>query len=709
MPVARPIAFALAAALVAPGLFAQAAVPAPEIAGFIVTYARGSAEAVDAKVAARRLADAGRQLARSERMAESDPSVALSYHRRLAVGADVMRASRTLDAGEAASIRVALATQPGVARVEYDYVLQPSLRPNDTRYAEQWAMTDADAGLRAEAAWDLSTGSGAVIGVLDTGIARHADLAANVAPGYDFITSVTTAGDGNGRDADASDPGDFADGRNSSWHGTHVAGIAAARGNNAAGIAGLAFNARILPVRVLGRGGGTTSDLADAIVWASGGTVAGVPTLSAANAADVLNLSLGGPGSCTSALQSAIASAASRGVPVVVSAGNAGVDAATYTPANCPGVITVAAVGANSARASFSNFGAVVDLAAPGVSILSTANAGTQVPGAENFLAFSGTSMAAPYVSATLALVQARRTALKLAPLTVAEQEALLKRSTYAAAAGCSGCGTGLLSALAAVQAAGGASTPPPPVTPPPPPPPSPPPATPPPAPAPPSAPGTSFSQTFLNLTASTGAQMRTSLAVPAGARDLRIETSGGTGNADLYVGQGVAPTTAQSTCKAVAAGNAGLCTFATPAAGTYHVLVNATAAFSGVTLRISYVQGGSATAVTFANDTDIAIRDNAAVTSAISVTGRAATLSAPVTVDFALRHPASGELKVELLMPDGLVLLLHNRAGGATPNLAGRVMLQAPGRAANGTWTLRVTDEVAGNTGVIDRWSLAF
>jgi serine protease len=202
---------------------------------------------------------------------------------------------------------------------------------------------------------------------------------------------------------------------------------------------------------------------------------------------------------------------------------------------------------------------------------------------------------------------------------------------------------------------------------------------------------------------------MRTSLNVPAGARDLRIETSGGTGNADLFVGQGTAPTTAQATCKANAAGNAGLCAFATPLAGTYHVLINATAAFSGMTLKISYVQGGSTTPATFANDTDVAIRDNATATSAIAVSGRAATLSAPVTINFALKHPASGELKVELVMPDGLVLLLHNRAGGATPNLAGRVSLQAPGRAANGTWTLRVTDQVTGNTGLIDRWSLAF
>lgn len=169
--------------------------------------------------------------------------------------------------------------------------------------------------MRAPAAWDVSSGEGVVVAVLDTGYTDHPDLVGNVVPGYDFISyyGQTTdeglypdvAGDGDGRDADAHDPGDWTDssmnawcGRvsSSSWHGTHVAGTVAAVANNAQDIAGLAYGAKVQPVRVLGHCGGVTSDIADGIIWASGGHVEGVPDNE--NPAEVLNLSLGGAGSC---------------------------------------------------------------------------------------------------------------------------------------------------------------------------------------------------------------------------------------------------------------------------------------------------------------------------------------------------------------------------------------------------------------------------
>src|SRR5690606_15464034 len=158
--------------------------------------------------------------------------------------------------------------------------------------------------------------------VLDTGYADHNDLDANIVPGYDFIIDEAVAGDGDGRDGDAHDPGDWYGGYASSWHGTHVAGTVAAVTDNGAGLAGVAYKAKVQPVRVLGHGGGYTSDIADAIVWASGGTVDGVPANE--NPAEVLNLSLGGDGSCAQdpVTQEAIDGAIERGVTVVVAAGN---------------------------------------------------------------------------------------------------------------------------------------------------------------------------------------------------------------------------------------------------------------------------------------------------------------------------------------------------------------------------------------------------
>ena len=208
--------------------------------------------------------------------------------------------------------------------------------------------------------------------------------------GYDFITDTAISNDGDGRDSDASDPGDaIAAGecgngkplqaRTSSWHGTHVAGTIAAKTNNGLGVAGVAFNAKVLPLRVLGKCGGYTSDIADAITWASGGTVAGVPAN--ANKARVINMSLGGTGACDTTTQTAINGARSRGTVVIVAAGNDNMNVSNASPANCSGVVAIAATDKAGGRASYSNYGTLIDVAAPGGDtgglILSTLNAGT--------------------------------------------------------------------------------------------------------------------------------------------------------------------------------------------------------------------------------------------------------------------------------------------------------------------------------------------
>lgn len=354
---------------------------------------------------------------------------------------------------------------------ELDLILTPQATPNDTRYNEQWHYFESTAGINGPAAWDITTGNGVTVAVIDTGYRNHVDLNSKILPGYDFIADATMGNDGNGRDADAQDPGDWtaanecysgSPASNSSWHGTHVAGTVAAESNNSQGVAGVAWDADILPVRVLGKCGGYTSDIADGIIWSAGGSVSGVPAN--ANPAEVLNLSLGGSGSCPSTTQSAINSARANGATVVVAAGNSNANAANYTPASCDGVVTVASVNRNASRAYYSNYGSVVDLAAPGgettVSsngVLSTLNSGSSTPGSDNYSFYQGTSMAAPHVAGVAALMYAVNPSI-----TPDEVEADLVSTARSFAGSCSQCGSGLVDAEAAVLAAqgGGGGTP---------------------------------------------------------------------------------------------------------------------------------------------------------------------------------------------------------------------------------------------------------
>ncbi|MEG0040983.1 MAG: S8 family serine peptidase, partial [Massilia sp.] len=201
----------------------------------------------------------------------------------LSNGAKVFKLDRRHNLAEVRSLATEMMMRD--ASIEYaepDRIMTHSATPTDPRYNDQWHYYDTVGGLRLPAAWDISTGTGVVVAVIDTGYRPHADLSGQILPGYDFISTAAIGNDGNGRDNDASDPGDgitagacgggqpFSD-QPSSWHGTHVAGTVAARTNNGAGVAGVAYNAKILPVRVLGKCGGYTSDIADAITWASGG------------------------------------------------------------------------------------------------------------------------------------------------------------------------------------------------------------------------------------------------------------------------------------------------------------------------------------------------------------------------------------------------------------------------------------------------------
>ncbi len=387
-------------------------------------------------------------------------------------GANIFQLGKKMSVTEVAALAAELkARDPSVEYAEPDRILQAMATPTDPRYNEQWHYFEANGGLRLPAAWDKSTGAGVTVAVIDTGYRPHADLAGAMLPGYDFISNATMANDGGGRDSDASDAGDSmyasqcglgrpAQNQNSSWHGTHVAGTIAARTNNGIGVAGVAYNAKIVPARVLGKCGGYTSDIADAIIWSSGGTVTGVPAN--ANPARVINMSLGGPGACDATTQTAINGARSRGTVVVVASGNDNTEASGFTPANCVGVIAVAAVNRSGGRSYYSNFGAIVDVAAPGGdirvsganAILSTHNTGTSSPGSDTYSPMQGTSMASPHVAGVVALMIAKKPTA-----TVDEIESKLKSTTRAFPVACSGCGTGIVDANAAVIAIGGGTT----------------------------------------------------------------------------------------------------------------------------------------------------------------------------------------------------------------------------------------------------------
>jgi serine protease len=389
--------------------------------------------------------------------------------REMASGGVVVKPVRGLDRLGAQRLMSELARQSGVVSVEPDLIATTQAIPDDPRYPEQWDYYEPTGGMNLPGAWDIANGTGVTVAVIN--IVAHSDRTANVLPCYDFISDAATARDGDGRDADATDEGDWylagecgqANPANSSWHGTHVSGTVAAISDNGAGIAGIASKAKILPVRVLGKCGGRTSDVADAITWASGGRVPRVATNPAP--AKVINMSLGGSGRCAQAYQRAINGAVSRGTTVVVAAGNSNSDVAGFAPANCNNTVTVAASDREGNRSFYSNFGPRIDVTAPGGEVrnetdapgtrtkpqdgvLSTLNTGSTVSAAETYRTYMGTSMAAPHVAGLAALM------LSKTALTPAQVESAVKAHVRPLPGTCTGgCGAGLIDAAATVAA----------------------------------------------------------------------------------------------------------------------------------------------------------------------------------------------------------------------------------------------------------------
>jgi len=318
----------------------------------------------------------------------------------------------------------------------------PPVKPNDPLFASQrnlwdtrYAAPTGGYSIKAPSFWQVTKGrSDVTVAVLDTGIigtSGHPDLAGSLVPGYDMVSDPFVSRDGNGRDSNPNDPGDWSRKgqcyRNSpamtnSWHGTFVAGQIAATYNNKVGIAGVAPGVKVMPVRVLGRCGGYDSDIIAGIQWASGGHVEGVPDLAPEDRAEVVNLSLGGLARDSKARTSAClpyAEAAGqgweRGTLFVAAAGNDGLPSADLAiPASCGSFFSVGATSLRGFRAVYSNFGKSVDLSAPGGdtlvegpydSILGLGNTGKTSRGSSTYTRYEGTSMATPQVSAAAALI----------------------------------------------------------------------------------------------------------------------------------------------------------------------------------------------------------------------------------------------------------------------------------------------------------------
>ncbi|ADJ27952.1 S8 family serine peptidase [Nitrosococcus watsonii] len=315
---------------------------------------------------------------------------------------------------------------------------------NDPNFGDQWNMMSESegviGGIDAVHAWDITHGSpDTIVAVVDTGVLSHPEFADRLLPGYDFVSNPFHANDGDGRDSDASDPGDWVNkgecSRNhdepSSWHGTHVAGIIAASGDDGYGIAGVNWKTRILPVRVLGTCNGTDGDIIEGMMWAAGLPVPGVPDNP--NPAQVINLSVGGPGlSCPFSYSQAIDKIVSRGVSIIVAAGNKGFrednsNALYSVPANCFDVFVVVATNPSGEPAGYTYkqpfYNISTAISAPGGDmgewiegigythkedgILSTIGLGAKEPQGYDYQWYHGTSMAAPHVSGIASLVLA--------------------------------------------------------------------------------------------------------------------------------------------------------------------------------------------------------------------------------------------------------------------------------------------------------------
>lgn len=584
---------------------------------FIVEYRDGTVEKSSRSAAA---AGVNRALSRSG-LAKSRPATA-SHVRRLATGQELIKLSRTFDRAETAALVRQISADPNVVSVQPDRMrqatqaVQPAYVPNDPFFEEyQWHMRAADGGAtydggpnrggaNVSAAWDLADGNGVTIAILDTGITAHPDVDTSLADaGYDFITDAFVSGrPTNDRVPGGWDLGDWTIGypgaetcqqRYSSWHGTHVASTAGAQDtDNSVGMTGVAYNANVLPLRVLGHCGGMESDIVDAIVWAAGGEVDGMPVNE--NPAQVINLSLGGSGPCSAAEEAAIAQANALGATVVIAAGNSNSNVSNFSPANCPGAVTVASNGVTSRRAYYSNYGVGIDISAPGGGVYANdGSGGSQIydgfiwqavnpsdhepipadeiaPDGSNggYGGSAGTSQASPHVAGVVALMQGARLDAGMELLTPDEVLEILQDTVtpFAVAPSASApIGPGIVNAAAAVAKA---IEPPCEVD------------------CAPDATPILNGVAVTGLSGTAGSETLYAIEVPAGAGGpLSITTTGGSGDVTLLVSLDEEPVAGDADYTSARPGNNETVRVTSPAAGTYYIKLVGVRAYSNVRL----------------------------------------------------------------------------------------------------------------------------
>jgi serine protease len=491
--------------------------------------------------------------------------------------------------------------------------------------------------------------------IMDTGYSLgHEDLPSSGVTGFAKAAAGDWFNDGHG-------------------HGTHVSGTIAAIGGNGVGVVGVnpGNNLGIHMVKVFD----------DAGSWAFGSDLVDGITSCMDAGANVISMSLGGP-TFSATENTAFQNAANSGLLSIAAAGNDGNSSLSY-PGSYDSVMSVGAVDSSKNIASFSQFNAQVEISAPGVNVESTWKN-------NSYNTISGTSMATPHVAGVAALVWSYHTSctaqnIRDALNATAEDRGASGRDNYY--------GYGIVKALDAKNyldaGCDGGGTPPPP---------------------PPGNNVLANGVAETNLADSSGNEVNYTMEVPAGASNLSFDMSGGTGDADLYVKFGSAPTTSSYDCRPYKNGNVESCPIANAQAGTYHVMVRAYSSYSSVSLVGSYDEptGGGGGAQSFTNNTNVNIRDRKTATSAIAVNRNGD--SGTVTIDVDIKHTYRGDLKITLFAPSGASAVLKDiSSSDSADNVIETYSINASGVESSGNWRIEVYDNYRGDTGYIDSWTLNF